>query len=1121
MSINFECQQKCSSCFSDGLEQVINEYVTKIYSPGDKPNGAIKILIVPLCNGCENRSGKCWDNFEKAFLNGREKLNNYAGILFFTFENSVKGDFAGSIFNKSRMLREFFMCSVPAVTCDYSNILDGIKKLLIKIRNSQSANVNKSADLGKLVRAKLVRAARSAFENWNGKNGCEIIEDLSNIYACSEFHTRKTHTSLRKISEMLEDSSSSVDFKKKFKEEYYDVRKKYDIASIIASNPLRYGSLKILVIDDNPSTSRLEEDFKKVLKFFPANTEIHILKEDEYRKFLEADLWKKLLKRDTSAEIKVKILNLVNKTQIKEKNDRQTFFDKNGKFVYTHIVVDLLIDDYNFGNRIIRELVKFRSYVDTDESREPVIFDIFVYSLSDDIEDITRAFDEGARGYIWKFGRIYSLPALIAKTEDGREKIFGKRKSSVFWKTRNFGKLYHLPHTVIRKLQFTAFLEPIKDCNDEQELQQLMEISKKLSRKWIKDIPKAELHFHLGGAMDEDLIFNLAVNTVRHIMKKGLEKKTWERGEKDENFEKVRAIVKEYADNYKQHFEKAGSQGSGNNRGETGSKTLQDWLQSSGTIEKLEEKIKDLKFFPVLWETFDQEIKKNNSCTEQNKAEHPGKIIEDWLYREKNLFKEKDKHKKIETVLNDSPEDVFQILSFYIKEYCRIKVSKDDLISLFLVELGNLEGRKQEEIETFWKDTLIFLDENDRVIQEIKGRMKKEMNLDNLYCVANFLSDECSKCFQEFNKLGEPKKGLIRSLINARERGSDKSKGLAEYMIGSAFTGACHLQYYENIVAAVAYLVRKWVGDCVRYLEIRCSPTGYTSKELDLDRAVQALFDGADGMSRYLYLKKGEFIWTNFIISAKRHKSPYTMAQDIATVVMKRKLATKQDDEDINVLPERLPVSLYQWKRSKIVGIDLAGLETGFRASSFVEDFAPIFKVCSFLTIHAGEEDTEQSIWEAVYKLHANRIGHGLSLKNHPFLMEMARDLQICMELCPTSNCMTRIFKEEDHPFYIYVTEGLNVTINTDDPAWSGTVLSDEYVKAGELYYLAQKDKSEDEKQPLSLWDVLRIVKHGFKSAFISRKEKRTLLRSVEEEVYQKVLWKESVEFSLPELDEK
>ncbi|RKZ21871.1 hypothetical protein DRQ18_03750 [bacterium] len=468
-----------------------------------------------------------------------------------------------------------------------------------------------------------------------------------------------------------------------------------------------------------------------------------------------------------------------------------------------------------------------------------------------------------------------------------------------------------------------------------------------------------------------------------------------------------------------------------------------------------------------------------------------------------------------------SPEKLlFEFLSWKINKNKNIKVSSDDLVILFTVLAGLAEGRKLSEyIEFFkkWKDRF----------EELKEKMGEDVEL--LTRVEKFFVNKKTMEKENVEKIEKELKPLMRniktsitlnSLLSARERiEKNKKKSLTEYLRGSIFTGSLHFKgSYENIVVSVAHILEKMAEENVRYIEIRCSPEGYVNKEFTLHDAIHALLDGADFATLWLYTR-GKYVRANFIITGKRHKSPEKLSLDIANAIVHRERMEMEYRKEIEGLQKRLPENasyparMYKWYPSRIVGFDLAGLEKGARPSRFVEDFLPLFRTCFFITIHAGEEDTAESIWEAIYKLHAHRIGHGLTLADNPFLMELFRDLQICVEMCPISNCLTNPSAEEKYPLYDYIKQGIAVCINTDDMGFSSSTLSEEYAKAAELYWKRARAEGKEKGFPfLTRWGVLRLIKHGFKNAFLPRDEIRELLRCVEEEVYQILLEMECLE---------
>jgi aminodeoxyfutalosine deaminase len=98
---------------------------------------------------------------------------------------------------------------------------------------------------------------------------------------------------------------------------------------------------------------------------------------------------------------------------------------------------------------------------------------------------------------------------------------------------------------------------------------------------------------------------------------------------------------------------------------------------------------------------------------------------------------------------------------------------------------------------------------------------------------------------------------------------------------------------------------------------------------------------------------------------------------------------------------------------------------------------------------HAGEAAGPDSIWEAIGRLRAERIGHGVRCVEDPALMAELRERRIPLEVCPTSNVRTGVVADlASHPLPRLVAGGLVVTLNSDDPPMFDTTLRDEYLGA-------------------------------------------------------------------------
>jgi adenosine deaminase len=182
-----------------------------------------------------------------------------------------------------------------------------------------------------------------------------------------------------------------------------------------------------------------------------------------------------------------------------------------------------------------------------------------------------------------------------------------------------------------------------------------------------------------------------------------------------------------------------------------------------------------------------------------------------------------------------------------------------------------------------------------------------------------------------------------------------------------------------------------------------------------------------------------------------------------------------------------------------LVGFDLAGDEASRSPSQVRQAFLPVMERCLHLTIHAGETLPAQSVWEAVYHLSAERIGHGLSLIDDPLLMNRFKNSGIGIEMCPSSNAQIIGFKDNHlpstnrlnpYPLKTYLDQGLRVTVNTDNPGISRTDFSNELHRAARLT-----------PGGLSLWQILQLVRNGFKAAFVTRDRRQELILNAERQI--------------------
>jgi adenosine deaminase len=137
-----------------------------------------------------------------------------------------------------------------------------------------------------------------------------------------------------------------------------------------------------------------------------------------------------------------------------------------------------------------------------------------------------------------------------------------------------------------------------------------------------------------------------------------------------------------------------------------------------------------------------------------------------------------------------------------------------------------------------------------------------------------------------------------------------------------------------------------------------------------------------------------------------------------------------------------------------IVGVDIAGPRPGGGRYDYtqIREHVELARSAGLgVTIHVGEEGGEHGvaeIREVVEELRPDRIGHGILAAREPSLMEAIREARITLEICPTSNLLTKALSDESavrDTFRAFVEHGVPFTIATDGPEMMHTHLRDEF----------------------------------------------------------------------------
>jgi len=170
-------------------------------------------------------------------------------------------------------------------------------------------------------------------------------------------------------------------------------------------------------------------------------------------------------------------------------------------------------------------------------------------------------------------------------------------------------------------------------------------------------------------------------------------------------------------------------------------------------------------------------------------------------------------------------------------------------------------------------------------------------------------------------------------------------------------------------------------------------------------------------------------------------------------------LRNLSEEAAFECLEEVLPL------RDKIVGIGLASSEVGNPPEKFAKVFARARSLGFRLVAHAGEEAPASYIWSALDALRVERIDHGVQAFQDGALMQRLARERIALTVCPLSNVKLRVFPAlEQHNLGAMLDAGIVATINSDDPAYFGGYVNENFTQtfaalglhSGHAYQLAR-----------------------------------------------------------------
>ena len=201
----------------------------------------------------------------------------------------------------------------------------------------------------------------------------------------------------------------------------------------------------------------------------------------------------------------------------------------------------------------------------------------------------------------------------------------------------------------------------------------------------------------------------------------------------------------------------------------------------------------------------------------------------------------------------------------------------------------------------------------------------------------------------------------------------------------------------------------------------------------------------------------------------------------ISFVLIMSFLRHLDETDAFKTLEEALPYK----NMIKAVGLDSS--EVGHPP----EKFQRVFEAArheGFLTVaHAGEEGPAEYVWGALDLLKVSRIDHGNRSLEDEDLVKRLADIQIPLTVCPLSNLKLKVVKDmKDHPLKKMLQLGLKATVNSDDPAYFGGYMNENFLAVTQALDLSKAE-------------LIQLSRNAFEGSFADADLKRRLLQKLDE----------------------
>ena len=229
------------------------------------------------------------------------------------------------------------------------------------------------------------------------------------------------------------------------------------------------------------------------------------------------------------------------------------------------------------------------------------------------------------------------------------------------------------------------------------------------------------------------------------------------------------------------------------------------------------------------------------------------------------------------------------------------------------------------------------------------------------------------------------------------------------------YAGASVLLHEADFYDMARAYLRRAVQDNVVHAEIFFDPQTHTARGVPIEAVIHGLHRACkDARTQW-------GISSSLILCFLRHLS---------------------EEDAFQTLEQALPL------QDKFIGVGLDSSEVGHPPEKFARVFARCRELGFHLVAHAGEEGPPAYIWSALDVLKVERIDHGVQALRDPALVQRLAHERVALTVCPLSNQKLRVFPDlKDHNLKALLDAGLAATVNSDDPAYFGGYINDNFTQ--------------------------------------------------------------------------